>query len=159
MTSQFRTCVFSLSVPGRFVRFPRWDREGVTISEVVDYKSNPTPLAHFLRAFASTSHSGRGWNVSAQPPHNPEDELLFRNKVTEHVMFQLNMEKGDKDLANEVNKHHQEKVITKLLIPSAELEGENLQVLVCRPSFTSSSPIGRSTRGYWVWRSGKTWRN
>ena len=156
LTRQFRTCVFSLSVSGRFVRFLRWDCEGVTVSEAVDYKSNPDPLAAFLQAFTSTSDSERGWDTSAQPSCDPMDEVLFRSKVTEHVMHQLNMKEGHEDLAEKVSEHYQENTITKLFIASAEHEGEDAQILVSRPCFTSSSSTGRSTRGYWGVRVGET---
>jgi len=149
MTRQFRTCVFSLSVSGRFVRFLRWDREGVVVSQAVDYKANPMPLATFLWAFASASNSERGWDTSAQPSCDATHEKLFCDRITEHVMDQLNMQRDDPDLINKVNEHYQEKVITRLLVPSAEREGELVQVLVSRPCFTSRSPTGRSTRGYW----------
>lgn len=149
LTRQFRTCVFSLSMSGRFVRFLRWDREGVTVSEAVDYKSNPSLLATFLWAFTSTLDSGRGWDITAQPSLDPNNEVLFNNKVTRHVMHQLNMKGDHKDLAKKVGEHHEKGVITKLFVPSAELEGESLQVLVSRPCFVSNSPTGRSTRGYW----------
>ena len=148
LTRQFRTCVFSLSVSGIFVRFLRWDHEGVVVSEAVDYKADPTPLTAFLWAFASASDSGRGWDGSAQPSHDPQDEDIFRSKVTGHVMRQLGLEWNDPGLVNKVKEHYQEHVIMKLLVPSVELEGEPLQVLVSRPCFTSCSPIGRSTRGY-----------
>jgi hypothetical protein len=149
LTRQFRTCVFSLSVSGRFVRFLRWDREGVTVSQAVDYKADPMPLATFLWALATSSDARRGWDTSAQPSHDPKDEALFRDKITDHVLSQLNMQRDNPRLVDKVNEHYEEKVITKLLVPSAEHEGELIQVLVSRPCFTSSSPTGRSTRGYW----------
>jgi hypothetical protein len=145
---QFRSCVFSLSVSGNFVRFLRWDREGVIVSQAVDYKTDPMSLATFLWALASASDSERGWDTSAQPSHDPKDEELFRDRVTKHVLYQLNMRRNDPRLADKVNEHYQEQVVIKLLVPSVEHEGE-VQVLVSRPCFTSHSPTGRSTRGYW----------
>ena len=148
LTRQFRTCVFSLSVSGRFVRFLRWDREGVIVSEAVDYKANPTPLAAFLLAFTSAPPPRRGWDTSVQPSHDPTDEDLFHAKITEHVMQQLSMKRTDRGLESKVNEHYQKKVITRLFVPSTGSE-EPLQILVSRPCSTSHSPTGRSTRGYW----------
>ena len=148
LTRQFRTSIFSLSVTGRFVRLLRWDREGVTVSEAIDYKDDPLPLATFLRAFASAPDSGRGWDTSARFSHDPKDEELFRTKITEYVMHQLRMEGTNPDLASKVKEHYQERVITKLFVPSTE-PGEPLQVLVSRPCFVSSSPTGLSMRRYW----------
>ena len=74
-------------------------------------------------------------------------EDLFRKKVTEHVMYQLNMEKNNPDLANRVNEHYKEMVITKLVVQSAEHQRKSIEILVSRPSFVSYSPTGRLTRG------------
>jgi len=148
LTRQFRTCIFSLFVSGRLVRFLRWDHEGVVVSEAIDYKANPTPLTTFLLAFTSASHSRRGWDTSAQPSHDPTDEDLFHAKITEHVMQQLSMKRTDPDLESKVNEHYQENVITRLLIPSTGLE-EPLQILVSRPCSTLHSPTGRLARLYW----------
>ena len=147
LTHQFRTCIFSLSVSGRFVRFLRWDHEGVIVSEAVDYKTDPMPLATFVWAFASAPDSRRGWDTSAKPSYNPNDENLFRTKVTEHVMHQLGMKGTDPDLANKVREHYQEKAITKLVVSSTECEP--LHILVSRPCFVPPSPTGLSMRGYW----------
>ena len=148
LTRQFRTCLFSISVSGRFVRFLRWDREGVIVSEAIDYKADPMPLATLVWAFTSASDSRRGWDTSAKPSYDPKDEELFRTKVTKHVMRQLSMKGTDPNLANKVEEHYQEKVITKLLVPSVGLEGP-LRILVSRPCFVSPSPTGPSMRGYW----------
>jgi len=64
-------------------------------------------------------------------------------------MDQLSMQRDNPGLIDKVNEHYQEEVITRLLVPSVEREGELVQVLVSRPCFTSRSPTGRSTRGYW----------
>ena len=38
---QFRTCVFSLSISGSKTRILRWDRSGVLVTEVFNYKADP----------------------------------------------------------------------------------------------------------------------
>lgn len=148
LTRQFRTYIFSLSISGRYVRFLRWDRSGVTVSQAVDYVGNPLPLATFLWALVSATASERGWDTSAQPSRDPNDEIVFRSRITEHVMDQLGMKDGDLKLEEEVNKHYEERIITKLVIPSMK-PGKFVQVLVSQPCFTLHSLIGRSTRGFW----------
>ena len=106
------------------------------------------PLTKFLWALASALDLGHSWDTSAQPSHDPKDEELFRDRVTNHVVYQLNMRRNNLGIADKVKEHYQEHVITKLFIPSVD-HGEEVQVLVSRPCFTSHSPTGRSTHGYW----------
>ena len=78
MTRQFRTCVFSLSISGRFVRFLRWDREGVVVSQAVDYK------ADLSLPFSGPSPLPRTRNVVGTSPLSPRVMQRTKNSfVTE----------------------------------------------------------------------------
>lgn len=88
MGSSFRTHCFSFFVAGDTVRFIRWDRGGVIVTEALNYVENPKKFAEFFRRFDRLTPAQRGLDQTVTEPTAEElvlakAALMTRENVTE----------------------------------------------------------------------------
>ena len=144
-TRQFRTCVYSISVAGTTARLLRWDRNGVTVTESFEYKTNPEILVGFIWRFSKATNERRGFDPSAVAVTSKKERLKFAYAIMRHVEEQLPGAKS-KEVLEEVDRHYWPGAVTRLTIGTGM---EAHSIWVSRPMFISPGVTGRSTKGYW----------
>lgn len=81
LAAQFRTHVFSALVFPKCIRFLRWDRSGVVVTERLSW-SSPTVHSFFRRFnYASPAVRGIDTTIGLEPSLSPVDDELIRDKL------------------------------------------------------------------------------
>ena len=145
---QHRIFSFSTLICGSHARFIRWDRAGAIVSRHFDYHQHPALLAEFLWRFGQLSRTQRGYDPTAILATIAERDLL-RTTIMAHVA--------------DPSKRHISKMQDTLdptfpchKIACVASDGSTCELITQRPisSYTVTSPIGRSTRGYFALDTG-----
>ncbi|RDX49876.1 hypothetical protein OH76DRAFT_1482696 [Lentinus brumalis] len=147
---QHRISFYSIAIFGSFARIFRWERSGCVVTESFDIHEHPNLLCDFLWRFSQVPHAIRGHDMSVEAAR-PEEEGTFRDVITAHVQFQLDLHPEDLDKA--VKAHYEPgRVFAVHVIPQHfSSHPENIRrFIVSRPVVSPSSLIGRGTRGYWA---------
>ncbi|KAH8115742.1 hypothetical protein DFH11DRAFT_1854205 [Phellopilus nigrolimitatus] len=150
---QHRTSYFSVSIAGSLARLIRWDRAGAIVTGSFDYKKNPKLLCEFLWRYGCANAAHRGYDTSVTMA-SEEEETFFRETISAHVAFQLDVAGGK--LKKAVGQHYQKGRVAKVDVFGKDEHGVpvNEQYLISRPVVSPLSMAGRSTRGYWAAKVG-----
>ncbi|KAH9931676.1 uncharacterized protein BXZ73DRAFT_47185, partial [Epithele typhae] len=149
-TRQHRTCLYTVILSGSSARMYRWDREGCVLSESVDVHESPAALCDFLWLFSHASPSRRGFDTTVERA-SQQEEILFRNVVTQHVQLQLDL--AGQDLEQAVSEHYQPGNVIVLPVvghPKPVDASNTRRFIVSRPVLGSTRWHSRGTRGYWA---------
>lgn len=150
MARQHRTFLFTISLSGCNARFIRWDRSGCLVSASFNIRQEPDILCDFLWRFSRTSALGRGHDPTVEVGSSAE-EALFRDAITEHVRFQLELE--DPQLEEAVSEHYKPGHVTAVHVLNHHqtVTADNVRrYIVSRPVISPLHLNGRGTRGYWA---------
>ena len=147
---QHRVFLFTIAIFGSHARFFRWDRAGCIVSSAFDIREEPELLCDFLWRFSQSSDAGRGHD-STVGTARPDEELMFKNAITEHVRVQLGVEDGK--LNSAVSEHYQPGRVSAMHVLSHGTVANISNIrrfIVSRPVVSPLSLSGRGTRGYWA---------
>ncbi|KAI0662169.1 hypothetical protein C8Q70DRAFT_963360 [Cubamyces menziesii] len=155
---QPRTHLFMLFVIGRQFRVLRWDRSGVVVTPLIDYVLHPDLLYDFLWRIGRASMAQLGLDPTAKLIKPGSDEYKKMDELAKEVATDLVAKRrvvvphGDE---NNVFAYVREKFNEsleedwprwKLSVP--QKDGSMRYFLVGKPTFTTSSLVGRATQGY-----------
>ncbi len=146
---QQRVFVFSMTMAGSSARLCRWDRSGVVVTEAFDIREQPDILCDFIWRLSATSAIGRGHDLTVQPA-TPEEEVRYRDAITQHVRDQTG--RNDEDILKAVSEHYESGRVmaVHVLAQRPGVERKIHRYLVSRPVVSPLSPTGRSTKAYWA---------
>lgn len=145
LNRQHRTFVFSLAICGSSVRFLRWDRSGVVVTQRVDYAQDSYWLAEFLWRYnhLSSDPEARGFDANATPASYTESRLL-----TDAIKGYLGKVKAGK-----VPLIPHTEVSLDRTYPAYKIHVEDVplcsfHLIIRRPFFIKEHMTSGSTRGY-----------
>ena len=142
LARQQRTFAFSLLICGSHARFIRWDRAGAIVTRHFDYHRHPRLLAEFFWRFGQLSAALRG--------HDPTAHLVG---AAERTRFRLAISSYAESLADRQIPKLQDAcdpTYPCYRITVTGTDGTSRDYLLQRPISSPSSPVGRSTRGYFA---------
>ncbi|KAI9059514.1 hypothetical protein FKP32DRAFT_1579762 [Trametes sanguinea] len=146
---QHRSFIFSVFICGEHVRFIRWDRAGLIVSQACNYVLYPRYLCEFFWRFAHLSDAQRGFDLSVRPA-TKDEEKYFEQAVTQHNITQVDPANREAfDLVALLQTHHMANGVSVIHLPSQG--GDRARdLLVSRPLTIPLSLTGRTTRAYWA---------
>ncbi|KAI0350370.1 hypothetical protein OH77DRAFT_1431108 [Trametes cingulata] len=150
LARQQRVFLFSISMAGSSARIFRWDRSGLIVTRSFDIREQPELMCDFFSRFAFATDAHRGHDETVEMA-TAEEEVLFRDKVTQYVREQL--EVVDDELATAVSVHYLPGHVMAANVFAANPEGPGItpeRYLVSRPVTSPLYLNGRATRGYWA---------
>lgn len=141
---QFRTAVFMIYLRDPDVRLIRADRAGVLVSEAINFRVDPHPLATFLGAFGRATREERGFDGSAKMLTVPSDPEAVKTKQNP----------GNADYPDWSPKPWNP--LWEVTVPSSIQDddvrgGHGRQVLVWNALGPAKSLTGRATSCYEAW--------
>ncbi|KAI0075717.1 hypothetical protein K474DRAFT_1624159 [Panus rudis PR-1116 ss-1] len=141
---QHRSFIIGFAIFGDHIRFYRYDRAGLIVSEPVFYKKRPEIFAEFLWRYSHLSREERGYDTSVEPASAAESELLTqavrqceKDALSGHVRWIPN-------IASTLDKTYRS---YKAYVYD-EATGRIGRYVIRRPIAMAESPFGRATRGY-----------
>ncbi|KAJ8468888.1 hypothetical protein ONZ51_g9357 [Trametes cubensis] len=155
---QPRTHLFMLFVIGQNFRVLRWDRSGVVVTPLIDYVLHPDLLYEFLWRIGRASMAQLGLDPTAKLIKPGSDEYKKMDELAKKVATDLVAEcskvvaNGDENnmfayVREKFNESLEEDWPRwKLSVPQED--GSMRYFLVGKPTFTTSSLVGRATQGY-----------
>jgi hypothetical protein len=134
-----RTCSFLLIVTGRIVNFTRWDHGTTAVTRPIDIFKETNVFIALLHAFAHSTRSMRGLDVTIDPVEN-----ALRARVIKKADTLL------RTLGPSYSEHvkiFQSQPLHRIQVPDATHAGRFLTCVFARkPTFSSTSIIGRFTQ-------------
>lgn len=146
LAQQQREFTFSMIMSGTMIRFLRWDRAGLIVSQAFDCHKEPDVLCQFLWRFQHLSPEQRGFDTTIVKGSTEEHGHLFSAAVKTRACFELGIPShGQK--ADKVLKQHYDP--EQLSIVSFSEGSIHKTYCFSRPSEAPLSVVGRATKGYW----------
>ncbi|KAK7688371.1 hypothetical protein QCA50_008744 [Cerrena zonata] len=141
MDNQFRLFVFAIAVYGDCARFFRFDPSSIVVTDVFNYREDPTPLVDFIKWYCGLSPAQRGYDTTVTPA-NKAEQRLFRARVKAYDVRVRN---------KKLRKHpgvHDHGEIFKVQVN--DMDGKIHYYLVTKPTSAPAnlSPCGKLTRGF-----------
>ena len=145
MSRQHRTSLHELFIFGDYARLLFFDRSGGVVTKKFNYHEQPELLAKFLWRYNHMDAVARGWDPSVVLATDEESRTFDERVGT----FLTKCER-----ASEVNGFSYEPFAGTLAAdyPTYKIELDSPKysgtLIIRRPFFEPSSPVGRATRGY-----------
>ena len=143
---QHRQFAYSMMMSGTMVRFLRWDRAGVIVSQAFDCRKEPDALCQFMWRLEHLSIAQRGFDTTAVKGSTEEYGSIFSDAIKNRLCFELGIPHQGATSDKALEQHYDPDQLSIVTVSEGPIKKT---YCICRPLEAPLSIIGRATRGYW----------